>query len=146
MKPWDPPEQRLYPVLDDLLGEWARARAAAVRGHPRRRVALVAAELRREGVPVAQPGARTSGSTSSRTRRRASSCSSLAGDPPRLPVVLFPDGTHAGRADDRASWPTKVGLQTLATRPFYDLVIIGGGPAGLANAVYAASEGLHRCC
>ena len=67
---------------------------------------------------------------------------SLAGDVSRLPVVLFQDGSFlvAPSSSDLAA---KVGLQTLAKRPFYDMVIIGGGPAGLSSAVYGASEGLH---
>jgi thioredoxin reductase (NADPH) len=67
---------------------------------------------------------------------------SIAGESPRLPVVLFPDGTSLV-APAPAELAGKAGLHTSATRPFYDVVIIGGGPAGLANAVYAASEGLH---
>ena len=63
------------------------------------------------------------------------------GDPARLPVVLCPDGTQLV-APTTGELAAKVGLQTKATRPFYDVVIVGGGPAGLANAVYAASEGL----
>jgi thioredoxin reductase (NADPH) len=66
---------------------------------------------------------------------------SLAGDTARLPIVLFPDGEHL-IAPGLTELAEKVGLQTQATRPFYDLVIVGGGPAGLANAVYGASEGL----
>jgi thioredoxin reductase (NADPH) len=67
---------------------------------------------------------------------------SLTGDLSRLPVVLFPDGSFLV-APDNAELAAKAGLQTLAKRPFYDLVVVGGGPAGLANAVYGASEGLH---
>jgi thioredoxin reductase (NADPH) len=67
---------------------------------------------------------------------------SLAGESPRLPVVLFPDGSSL-IAPGNPELAEKVGLRSLATRPFYDLVIIGGGPAGLANAVYAGSEGLR---
>jgi thioredoxin reductase (NADPH) len=66
---------------------------------------------------------------------------SIAGDPPKLPVVLFPDGTSL-IAPTTTELATKSGFRTAATRPFYDVAIIGGGPAGLANAVYAASEGL----
>ena len=66
---------------------------------------------------------------------------SLAGDLTRLPIVLCPDGTHLV-APTPAAIAAKVGMQTQATRPFYDVVVVGGGPAGLANAVYAASEGL----
>jgi thioredoxin reductase (NADPH) len=58
--------------------------------------------------------------------------------------VFTPDGTHLVAPTTPANSADKVGLKTKATRPFYDLIIIGGGPAGLANAVYAASEGPAR--
>ena len=61
----------------------------------------------------------------------------------QLPVVFFPDGTHARAADARASSPRSSGMQTRAQKPFYDLIVVGGGPAGLAAAVYGASEGLR---
>jgi len=67
---------------------------------------------------------------------------SLAGDLTHLPVVIFPDGTHLV-APNAMQLATKAGLQTQANRAFYDVIVIGGGPAGLANAVYAASEGLR---
>jgi thioredoxin reductase (NADPH) len=60
----------------------------------------------------------------------------------RLPVVLFPDGTHLS-APTNLKLAEKIGLQTEAHRPFYDVAVIGGGPAGLANALYAASEGMR---
>jgi thioredoxin reductase len=68
--------------------------------------------------------------------------SSLGNGELHLPTVLLPDGSHllAPTVRDLAD---KVGLHTKATRPFYDLVVIGAGPAGLANALYGASEGLH---
>jgi thioredoxin reductase (NADPH) len=68
--------------------------------------------------------------------------SALAGSLARLPVVLFTDGSHLV-APTNLELANKVGLRTRADLPFYDLVIIGGGPAGLANAVYGASEGLR---
>ena len=141
MKPWDPPEHRLYPVLDDLLGEWrARARppfeGVRVLGSQHSPQSFAAREfLSRNRVPYewvdldADPTARAL-------------AESLAGDLTRLPLVLFPDGTHLV-APSQIELATKAGLQTKAQQPFYDVVIIGGGPAGLANAVYAASEGLR---
>jgi thioredoxin reductase (NADPH) len=66
----------------------------------------------------------------------------IAGESPLLPVVIFPDGSHLV-APGTTELASKAGMQTAATRPFYDVVIVGGGPAGLANAVYAASEGLR---
>src|SRR5262249_29419658 len=64
------------------------------------------------------------------------------GNSDRLPVIFFPDGTRLV-APTNQELAAKIGLQTRAQKPFYDVVIIGGGPAGLAAAVYSASEGLH---
>lgn len=141
MKPWDPPEQRLYPVLDDLLGEWkAHARppfeGVRVLGAQHSPSSYEVREfLSRNQVPYqwvdvdAEPTARAL-------------AESLAGGLAKLPIVLFPDGTHL-IAPTQVQLATKAGMQTKAQQPFYDVVIIGGGPAGLANAVYAASEGLR---
>src|SRR4029077_10384277 len=141
MKPWDPPQERLYPVLDDLLVEWTAharplfegVRVAGSRWSPQ---SYLAREfLSRNQVPYQWIDI----DLDAPTRELAQS---LAGDLSRLPVVLFQDGSFlvAPSSSDLAA---KVGLQTLATRPFYDLVIVGGGPAGLSSAVYGASEGLH---
>jgi thioredoxin reductase (NADPH) len=140
MKPWHPPEEKLFPVLDDLLRDWARRvrlpfdgiRVAGSRWSPPSHA--VREFLSRNQVPYQwvdldqDPAAREL-------------VGSLAGESPRLPVVLFPDGSFLV-APGNSELAGKAGLQTLATRPFYDVVIVGGGPAGLANAVYAASEGL----
>ncbi len=141
VKPWDPPEQLLYPVLDDLLAEW---RARVIPSFEGIRVLgsqwsppsfAVKDFLSRNRIPYewldvdVDAQARTLGE-------------SIAGDLTRLPLVLFPDGSHL-IAPSQVELATKAGLQTQATRPLYDVVIVGGGPAGLANAVYAASEGLR---
>jgi thioredoxin reductase (NADPH) len=141
MKPWDPPEQNLYPVLDDLLSDWLA------------------------NVPVPFDGIRVAGtlwSPSSHTvkdflgRNRIAYqwldieadqeaeelVKSVTKDTVRLPVVFFPDGETYIDPDNRAL-AEKCGLRTQATEPFYDIVIIGGGPAGLGAAVYGASEGLR---
>ena len=141
MKPWDPPEQRLYPVLDDLLAEWSgRARlpfegirVVGSRWSPQSYAAREFLALNQ--VPYRWIDIEEDAPTRELVR-------SLAGESPRLPVILFPDGTSL-IAPDYAALAERVGMPTRATRPFYDVVIIGGGPAGLANAVYAASEGLH---
>jgi thioredoxin reductase (NADPH) len=141
MKPWDPPNQRLYPVLDDLLSEW-KSRA----------------HLPYDGIRIA--GARLS-AQSYAVREFLSSnrvpyqwididedatmrdlIATFPGGVAKLPVVLFPDGTYLS-APSNLALAEKAGLQTQATNPFYDVVVVGGGPAGLANAVYAASEGLR---
>jgi thioredoxin reductase (NADPH) len=141
MKPWDPPEERLYPVLDDLVSGWARRarptfegiRIVGSRWSPQSHV--VREFLARNQVPYQWLDIDEDGSARELV-------ASLAADTARLPIVLFPDGRHQ-IAPSPAELAEKVGLQTQATRPFYDLVIVGGGPAGLANAVYGASEGLR---
>ena len=141
MKPWDPPEQRLYPVLDDLLSSWiSRAklpfdgiRLAGSRWSPQ---SFAAKEfLSRNQVPYQWIDIEQDAATRELVQ-------SLTGSTNQLPVVFSPDGTHLVAPSTR-ELADKVGLKTKATRPFYDVIIIGGGPAGLANAVYAASEGLH---
>jgi thioredoxin reductase (NADPH) len=140
MKPWDPPEERLYPVLDDLLAAWSARvrlpfdgiRVVGSRWSPQSystREFLSRNQVPYQWVDIDEDAA---------TRELVTS---LEGESPRLPVVLFPDGTRLV-APGTGELAEKVGMGTLATRPFYDLVIIGGGPAGLANAVYGASEGL----
>jgi thioredoxin reductase (NADPH) len=141
MKPWDPPEERLYPVLDDLLSDWLASVPVPYDGI---RVAgtlwsatshNVKEFLARSQIPYKwldiekDAGARELVETTSEGR-------------PRLPVLFFPDGTTLVDPDLR-TLAEKVGLRAPAAQPFYDLVIIGAGPAGLAAAVYAASEGLR---
>jgi thioredoxin reductase (NADPH) len=140
LKPWDPPEDRLYPVLDDLLSDWHAAfRPAfeglrllagrwAPRGHDIRDF------LTRNQVPYTwlDPG-------EAEGARIAESLE--GGADPATPVVLVPDG-RVLRDPSKRELADAVGLSTHATLPFYDLVIVGAGPAGLAAAVYGASEGL----
>jgi len=141
MKPWDPPEQRLFPVLDDLLSEWrSRVRPTfdgiRVAGSQWSPESFEAKEfLSRNRVPYEWVDL----DQDAATRALAES---IAGGLTRLPVVFFPDGTHL-IAPTLADLAAKAGMQTQAHRPFYDVIVIGGGPAGLANAVYAASEGLR---
>jgi thioredoxin reductase (NADPH) len=141
MKPWDPPEQRLYPVLDDLLGEWrARVRPAfegiRVLGSEWSPQSYLAKEfLSRNHVPYAWVDI-------DRDAPARALAESLAGDLTRLPIVIFADGSHVV-APSQTELASKSGMQTRANRPFYDVIVIGGGPAGLAHAVYAASEGLR---
>jgi thioredoxin reductase (NADPH) len=141
MKPWDPPEQRLYPVLDDLLAEWrARVRPAfegiRVLGSQWSPQSFATKEfLSRNRVPYEWVDLDLDAAARVLVE-------SLAGDLTRLPVVIFPDGAHLV-APSTVELASKAGMQTHATHPFYDVIVIGGGPAGLANAVYAASEGLR---
>ena len=141
MKPWDPPEQRLYPVLDDLLSEW-RTRVEPsfdgirVLGSHWSPASFEAKEfLSRNRVPYQWVDIDADATARALVE-------SLAGDVGRLPVVVFPDGSHLV-APAHTELAAKSGLQTQASRPFYDVIVIGGGPSGLANAVYGASEGLR---
>jgi thioredoxin reductase (NADPH) len=141
MKPWDPPEQHLYPILDDLLNEW-----------------LATVPIPYDGIRVA--GTQWSASSHhtkdflSRNRipyqwldieRDAEARVLVEGVPNenhQLPVIFFPDGTYLIKPDSR-TLAEKCGLRTQATADFYDLIVIGAGPAGLGAAVYGASEGLR---
>lgn len=141
MKPWHPPEQRFYPVLDDLLGEWHAHFLPAFEG-----IRVLGSEWSPESFAVKEflsrnriPYQWVDLDHDDASRALAES---LAGDLTRLPIVVCPDGTHLV-APTTAAIAAKVGMQTQATRPFYDVVVVGGGPAGLANAVCAASEGLR---
>lgn len=140
MKPWDPPERELYPVLEDLLSDWSASHPPAFEGI-RVLGTLWSAKshavkdfLTRNQIPYQWLDIEKA--EEAQTLLRA-----LDGRP-QLPVVAFPDGSIL--PDPQLSLlAEKVGLQTKPARPFYDLIIIGGGPAGLATAVYAASEGLR---
>jgi len=141
MKPWDPPEERLYPVLDDLLADWSASfrppfegiRVAGSPWSPRSHEVkdfLSRSQTPYQWVDVEQdPAARAEAEAASPGLRH-------------LPVVFFPDGTALVEPGTRAL-AEKLGLQTTAALPFYDLVIVGGGPTGLAAAVYGGSEGLR---
>jgi thioredoxin reductase (NADPH) len=144
MKPWDPPEEKLYPALDDLLHDWTATfrppyegiRVLGTRWSNR------SYELRdflaRNQVPyqwidveIAQTDAEV-----------RSLVNSLGPEAETLPLVLFPDGARLAEPALPAV-ADKIGLRTHAQTNFYDLAIVGGGPAGLAAAVYGASEGLR---
>ena len=141
MKPWDPPEQNLYPVLDDLLSDWAATAPAPYDGI---RVAgtLWSASshnakhfLSRNGIPYQWVDIE-------KDEQAREMVESVTGDQLKLPVVFFPDGSALVDPDQQVL-AQRVGLQTRATKPFYDLIVVGGGPAGLAAAVYGASEGMR---
>lgn len=144
MKPWHPPEQRLYPVLDDLLGDWQATvpvpydgiRVAGTLWSPRSH--HVKDFLSRNRIPYRWLDIEKDAETATLIEAMAH------GDenPVSLPVIFFPDGTQLVNPDNR-TLAQKVGLRTQATQPFYDLIIIGAGPAGLGAAVYGASEGLR---
>jgi len=144
MKPWDPPADHLYPQLDDLLDDWRATyrptfegiRVLGTRWSPR------CYELRdflaRNHVPYQWIDVELS-ATDPETKRLLEA---LGPEGANLPVMLFPDGSKLLEGVP-ADIVQKVGLRTRAQTSFYDLAIIGGGPAGLAAAVHGASEGLR---
>jgi thioredoxin reductase (NADPH) len=141
MKPWDPPEQNLYPVLDDLLNDWLA------------------------NVPVPYDGIRVAGTQWSASSHHTKDFLSrnripyqwldieldaearalvetVANEQHQLPIIFFPDGTTLVKPDN-LTLAGKCGLRTQATSEMYDVIVIGAGPAGLGAAVYGASEGLR---
>jgi thioredoxin reductase (NADPH) len=144
MKPWDPPTENLYPQLDDLLDDWKASYRPTFDGIRvlGTRWSRPSYELRdflaRNHVPYQWIDVEAS-ANDPETKRLLEA---LGPEGASLPVVLFPDGTKLleGAPTEVAQ---KVGLRTRAQTSFYDLAIVGGGPAGLAAAVYGASEGLH---
>ena len=145
MKPWDPPAEHLYPQLNDLLDDWQASYRPAFQGIRvlGTRWSPKSYELRdflaRNRVPLSVD---RRGVFGQRSRRPSGSWRLWAPEAASLPVVLFPDGTKLLESLP-ADVAQKVGLRTRAQTNFYDLAIVGGGPAGLAAAVYGASEGLH---
>jgi thioredoxin reductase (NADPH) len=141
LKPWHPPEENLYPILDDQLADWqANFRppfeGTRVVGH---RWSPVSHQVRdflaRNQVPYRWLNLESD--------PEAARLLEQAGiEAPELPLVIFPDGTVL-QAPSNHELAEKAGLQTRAEQPFYDLIIVGGGPAGLAAGVYGASEGLR---
>ena len=139
-KPWDPPEERLYPVLNDLLEAWGS-------GHKPRYEGLQVVGLRwsardhevrdflsRHQIPFKWLDPE-------RNEQAAAMLEQYGIADAKLPAVLFPDGTAVSQPT-LGDLAARVGLKTEAASDFYDLVILGGGPAGLAAAVYSSSEGL----
>ena len=144
LKPWDPPDEHLYPQLDDLLDDWQASyrpafegiRVLGTRWSPRSyelRDFLARNHVPYQWIDVELPA------NDPETKRLLEA---LGPEAANLPVVLFPDGTKLLESIP-ADVAQKVGLRTRAQTNFYDLAIVGGGPAGLAAAVYGASEGLH---
>ena len=191
MKPWDPPEEHLYPILDDLLDDWwalAKPQFEGIRiiglrwspksydvkhflarnGIPYQWLDIESSEEAHKlvsylestdkngssGSPSTVPTIATTSSSFSipdnsiktDNNNNSSSSTRSASSPSHssslyLPVVIFPDGSYIEEPSN-SELAEKIGLKTHAQMPFYDLIIIGGGPAGLAAAVYGASEGL----
>jgi len=141
IKPWDPPEERLYGVVDDMLDDWQSSFHPAFEG-----VRVVGNQwsphstdvrdfLGRNFVPHQWLNVETD-------EAAKQLLTTTGADASALPLVIFPDGSFL------ANPPTfeiarKLGLKTKAESPFYDLVVVGAGPAGLAAAVYGAADGLR---
>jgi len=140
MKPWDPPEEKLFPVLDDMLLDWRASFRPGFEGIKivGDRWSALGHRLRDFLASNHIPYSFLDVEHSEEAQRLISS----GDENVILPLVIYPDGSRAASPSVSAV-AEKIGLQTKADRPFYDLVIVGGGPAGLATAVYAGSEGLE---
>ena len=140
-KPWDPPEEKLYPVLDDLLESWKQGYKPSFDGI--RVVGLrwsamdhaVRDFLSRNRIPYQWMNPEAGPEALELLKEKSI-------DDTKLPVILFGDGTALVQPSS-TEIATKVGLRTQAQQEFYDVVVIGAGPAGLAAGVYGASEGLR---
>jgi len=139
-KPWDPPEERLYPVLDDLLENWKEGYRPPFEGlrvvGPRWSLNdyQVRDFLSRNQIPYVWLDPEKNDEAIQMLERYKL-------DDRKLPAVLFPDGTSLVQPT-QTELASRIGLRTQAEKDFYDVAIIGAGLAGLAAAVYAASEGL----
>jgi thioredoxin reductase (NADPH) len=140
LKPWDPPEEKLYPVVDALLDAWLESDhrpvpETKVVGHRwSARCSEVREFLARNQVPY-----RWYNSDEPEGQRLLDAAGANGLE---LPVVITPDGDPLVEPSD-AELASQVGLATMPSKEFYDLIVIGGGPAGLGAAVYGASEGLR---
>jgi thioredoxin reductase (NADPH) len=140
LKPWNPPEEKLYPVLNELLFDWAADAIIPFDG-----IRLLGSRFSSHSYTVKEflsrnliPYQWIDIDTDDEMKEHALS---ITGDIHKLPVVLFPDGSNMVMPELNEI-AERAGLQTHAKLPFYDMIIIGAGPAGLAAAVYGASEGL----
>src|SRR5437773_4242018 len=140
MKPWDPPEERLYGVVDDMLDDWQSNyhpvfQGVRVIGHQwSPHSSEVRDFLGRNFVPHQWLNIETDEAARQLLTTTGADASSL-------PLVVFPDGSFLGNPPT-SEVARKLGLRTKAEFPFYDLVVVGAGPAGLAAAVYGAADGL----
>lgn len=141
MKPWHPPEELLYPVLDDLLDDWRANFQPVFEG-----VRIIGHRWSAEGHRIRDFLARNLIPyrwLDIEADAEAAELRALAGaEAEPLPIVLLPDGTHFTQASI-TELAGRLGLHTKAETDSYDLIVVGGGPAGLAASVYGASEGLH---
>ena len=143
LKPWAPPEQQLFPVLDDLLNDWYTGYHPPFEG-----IRVVGTRWSSKSYDIRSFLARNhvpyqwlDADVANRDEEIERAVKSLPAEGLKLPVVLFPDGDWIAEPQTQ-ELAEKLGLRTRADLEFYDLAIVGGGPAGLAAAVYGASEGL----
>jgi thioredoxin reductase (NADPH) len=139
-KPWDPPEEKLYPVLDDLLETWKQGYRAPYEGIRVVGTRWSSADhnvrdfLSRNRVPYQWLNPEQHPEAVELLKERGL-------DDSKLPVVIFGDGTALVQPTS-GDLATKLGMPRQALQKFYDIVVVGAGPAGLAAGLYAASEGL----
>ena len=139
LKPWDPPEEKLYPPITDLLDDWKSTnvdtsglRLVGYQWSPKSH--QLKDFLARNNIPYQW--------LNLELNPKAKQLMEVSGlEDPVLPCVFLPDGSILQNPDN-LEVAEKAGLQTIAENPYYDLIIVGAGPAGLAAAVYGASEGL----
>src|SRR5947209_9793450 len=142
MKPWDPPEEHLYPVLDDVLEEWLASYHPPFEGIRvlGTRWSAKSYELReflaRNHVPYRWLDIDVSNPDPEVKRLLGN----FEGET-RFPLIIFPDGVKVVEPTNEEI-AQRIGLRTRPNSDFFDLAIVGGGPAGLAAGVYGASEGL----
>ncbi|MDQ3053945.1 MAG: FAD-dependent oxidoreductase [Actinomycetota bacterium] len=140
LKPWEPPEEKLYPVIDELLAAWqatgeiARTEIRVVGHRWSQRSFAIRDFLASNAVPYRW--------YSADDPEGIRLLAAADAGPDAVPLLLTPDGTALANPS-LTEVAEKVGLHTVPQGDFYDVIIIGGGPAGLGAAVYAASEGLH---
>lgn len=141
LKPWDPPEEKLYPVLNDLLDDWQASFHPPFRG-----IRVISDRWSPHSHQIRDFLARNQIPYRWLDVEKETEAKELIDfakiEKPNFPLVMLPDGSHLSKPSN-IELAEKIGLKTQAQKPFYDLVIVGGGPAGLAAAVYGASEGLR---
>ena len=141
MKPWDPPDEHLYPVLDGLLDDWRTNVKLPFEG-----IRVVGAMWSSASHEIKDFLARSSlpylWLDVERDEEAQRLMATLGGDALKIPLLQFPDGEVLIQPTT-LQVAEKAGLRTKAENPFYDVVIVGSGPAGLSAAVYASADGLN---